>query len=112
MAKPAFRLSKNSSKNNEQVVLIEYDEEKLQKYKPLPGLCCLNGDATDDQNLLAAGIDHAAGIIICLPSDKDTLYVTMTARILNKRIRIISRMVGSQAGTEAEKGRSQRCGFT
>ena len=80
-------------KNCKQVVLIEKDEEPIQRCTALiPGLLYLKEDATDDDNLTAAGIRQATGIIITLPSDKDNLYVTMTARMLNEGIRIISRM--------------------
>ena len=79
-------------KNNEAVVLIETDAERIERCKSICDLLFIRGDATDDENLIAAGIDRAAGIVITLPSDKDTLYVTMTARMLNKEIRIISRV--------------------
>ena len=81
------------AKNKEPFVLIEQNEENIQRCKSVTELLYVEGDATDDENLLAAGIEKAAGIIITLPSDKDSLYVTMTARMLNKKIRIISRMV-------------------
>jgi len=80
-------------KNKEKVVLIEHLEDNIEKCGHIEGLLYIKGDATDDHNLITAGIDKAAGIVICLPSDKDTLYVTMTARMLNGNIRIISRMV-------------------
>jgi voltage-gated potassium channel len=79
-------------KNNEVAVLIEEDTERIERCKEICDLLYIKGDATDDENLIAAGIDRAAGIVISLPSDKDTLYVTMTARMLNQKIRIISRM--------------------
>ena len=81
------------AKNKEPFVLIEQNEENIERCKSVADLLYVEGDATDDENLVAAGIENAAGIIITLPSDKDTLYVTMTARMLNKKIRIISRMV-------------------
>ena len=82
------------TKNKESVVLIEQDEGNIERCKgPTNELLFIKGDATDDQNLIAAGIERAAGIIISLPSDKDTLYVTMTARMLNKNLRIISKAV-------------------
>ncbi len=80
-------------KNCKQVVLIEKEDEPIQRCISLvPGLLYLKEDATEDDNLTAAGIRQAAGIIIALPSDKDNLYVTMTARMLNEGIRIIPRM--------------------
>ena len=83
-------------KNKEHAVLIEHDEENIERAKVRvleENLLYIKGDATDDQNLVAAGIERAAGIIISLPSDKDTLYVTMSARMLNRKIRIISKVV-------------------
>jgi voltage-gated potassium channel len=79
-------------KNNETAVLIEEDTERIQRCQAICDLLFIQGDATDDENLIAAGIERAKGIIITLPSDKDTLYVTMTARMLNHKMRIISRM--------------------
>jgi voltage-gated potassium channel len=79
-------------KNKETVVLIETDGERIERCRSLGDLLYIRGDATDDENLVAAGIDRARGIIITLPSDKDTLYATMTARMLNRSIRIISRV--------------------
>lgn len=79
-------------KNNEEAVLIDFDSQSAACHQFKDSILYIGGDATDDQNLMAAGIDHATGIIISLPSDKDNLYVTMTARMLNPKIRIISRM--------------------
>jgi voltage-gated potassium channel len=79
-------------KNNDIAVLIEEDMERIERCRSICDLLFIHGDATDDENLMAAGIERAKGIIITLPSDKDTLYVTMTARMLNHNMRIISRM--------------------
>ena len=69
------------------------EQENIDRCLAVDVVPYIKGDATDDENLIAAGIKHAAGIAIALPSDKDNLYITMTARILNKDIRIISRMI-------------------
>jgi voltage-gated potassium channel len=82
--------------NNETAVLIETAAERIERCKAICELLYIQGDATEDGNLMAAGIESAAGIVISLPSDKDTLYVTMTARMLNHGIRIISRMSNPQ----------------
>lgn len=78
------------------VVMIEQDTVVIERCRQVKGLYYVQGDATDDKNLIAAGIDRAAGITICLPSDNDNLYITMTARMLNPTARIISRMTNSQ----------------
>lgn len=79
-------------KNRESVVLIELEKEQIEKCEAIEGLLYIEGDATEDGNLIDAGIEKAAGIIISLPSDKDNLYVTMTARMLNRNLRIISKL--------------------
>ena len=78
--------------NREAVVLIEQDQAHIDLVRDICDIPYIEGDATEDQNLIAAGIETAAGIVVCLPSDKDCLYVTMTARMLNRKLRIISRM--------------------
>ena len=80
-------------KNKEPVVLVEQEQENIDRCKTSENLLYIQGDATDDENLVAAGIENASGIISALPTDKDNLYITMTARMLNKRIRIVSRMI-------------------
>jgi voltage-gated potassium channel len=80
-------------KNREPVVLVEKDEEIIERCKEIGDLLYIKGDAADDANLAAAGIDKAAGIIVTLSSDKDNLFTTMSARMLNSRVRIISRVI-------------------
>jgi len=80
--------------NRENVVLVAPDEGNIERCcASIENLLYVKGDATDDKNLIAAGIEQASGILITLPSDKDSLYITMTARMLNRYIRIISRMI-------------------
>jgi len=91
-------------KNKEQVVLVESAQENIDR-------CCnfveellyVKGDATEDQHLIEAGIARAKGVAICLPNDKDNLYITMTARMLNRNIRIISRMVNAKLKAKLKK---------
>lgn len=80
-------------KNKEKVVLIEQQEDAIQKCGSDGRLLYIKGDATEDEHLIEAGIERASGVVICLPSDKDNLYVTMTARMMNKNLRIVSRML-------------------
>jgi voltage-gated potassium channel len=78
------------------VVLVDNDNRVIDQARQVKGLYHVHGDATDDKNLIAAGIERATGITICLPSDNDNLYITMTARMLNAKARIISRMTNSR----------------
>ena len=55
------------------------------------GQIFLHGDAADEEMLRAAEINRAKAIIITLPNDADNVFITLSARELNKDIRIISR---------------------
>lgn len=91
------------SKNRERFVLIEKNQKKIDAFDTGNGLLFINGDATEDRILISAGIKKAAGIVISLPSDKDNLYITMTARMLKNDIRIISRMTDPQLEEKFKK---------
>jgi voltage-gated potassium channel len=78
-------------KNRESVVMIESDQGSIDRCLTfVEDLLYIQGDATEDENLLTAGIENAHGVAICLPSDKDNLYITMASRMLNSKVRIIS----------------------
>lgn len=58
----------------------------------------LQGDATQDGVLKQAGIERASGLISVLSSDANNLYVVLSARGLNPKLRIIAR--ASEEGAE------------
>jgi voltage-gated potassium channel len=51
----------------------------------------IQGDAKRHDVLLQAGLDRARGICIVIDNDADNLYITVTARSLNPKIKIITR---------------------
>ena len=93
------------AKNREAVVLIDHDSENIERCKAIApaNLLYVQGSATDDENLFVAGIEHAAGIIITLPADNDNLYITMSARMHNRKIRIITRMIDQKLEPKLKK---------
>lgn len=51
----------------------------------------VKGDSTDDQVLMRANITKATSLITALPKDADNLFVVLSARELNPKLKIISR---------------------
>jgi len=51
----------------------------------------VKGDATDDFVLVKSGIKDATSLITALPKDADNLFVVLSARELNPKLKIISR---------------------
>ena len=75
-------------------VVIEEDNkiyEELQNR--FIDIICIQGDATHDEILVEAGIDKAKAIAAVLPFDKDNLFLTITAKQLNPKVRIISKIM-------------------
>lgn len=63
------------------------------------------GDATEEEVLLAAGIEKAKGFVSVLDSDAANVYAVLTARELNQDLEIIAR-----AGEEAAAKKLLRAG--
>lgn len=51
----------------------------------------IRGDSTDDQVLIKANIQKAHSLITALPNDADNLFVVLSAREMNPKLKIISR---------------------
>ena len=75
---------------NQLSVLIESDEKIIEEIEGL-GYNYVKGNATDDKTLEKANIKDASYLITTLPSDADNLYVVLSARQMNKNLKIISR---------------------
>lgn len=78
-------------KTRRKVVVVEKDREKVLELLE-KGILAVEGDAADDSVLKAAGIDTAAGLVASLPEDKDNLFVVITARGLNSKVRIVAKI--------------------
>lgn len=78
------------ARSGQDFVIIEGDEAIADRLLT-QGHMVLMGDATNDDVLKAAGIERARGIVCAVSSDPDNLYITLTARDLNKEARIVAR---------------------
>lgn len=56
-----------------------------------PELVWQTGDATDDEELINAGIERAHGVFAVTNDDAKNMMITFTARQLNPKIRIVAR---------------------
>lgn len=55
------------------------------------GYLFVQGDASEDEVLVSAGIQRARGLIVTTNSDATNIYVVLSARILNPTLFIVSR---------------------
>ena len=73
------------------MVVIEADELVVQALRDYENLPIIRGDATDDDILREAGIERAMGLVAGLPTDKDNLYLTITAKQINPNLRVVAK---------------------
>lgn len=77
-------------KAGQEFVVIESEEDRVDELRN-DSCIFLEGDATQDELLIEAGIKRARAIVITFGEDASNVYAVLTARQLNPSIRIISR---------------------
>ena len=74
------------------LVLVEKNLAHLaDRFKGSSTVLMLEGDPTSDEVLQEAGILRAKGLFAALGTDKDNLFVVLSARGLNPQLRIVAR---------------------
>src|SRR5262245_30978430 len=82
--------------NDDLFLVIEKDPQKVAELMDVH-VPVLVRDATLEEILHEAGVDHARGLAACLPNDADNVYVVLTARDLNPKLHIVARAAEEQA---------------
>lgn len=92
--KTGKRVMEELLEKNHRVVLIESMPERNERLKEVfhQNLIHIDGDATHDEVLVHAGIDRAKMLISVLNTDAENLFVTLSAKDLNKNIKVIARV--------------------
>lgn len=70
-------------------VIIDHNEAKAARYSE--DWLVLVGDATKEQTLREARIERARGLVAATTTDATNLYIILTARGLNPKLKIIAR---------------------
>jgi voltage-gated potassium channel len=76
-------------RNKVSYVIVDNNFEKMQKLDP--GWLVFNGDATQETALRAVNIVQASGLVAAATTDAINLYIVLTARTLNPKLKIIAR---------------------
>ncbi|UCC99577.1 MAG: potassium channel protein [Phycisphaerales bacterium] len=82
--------------SNMDIVVIERDEVRVSKLHE-QNILHIAGEATEEENLIRAGIERARGLVAALKTDSDNVYVTLSARQLNRELFILARAGEEQA---------------
>ena len=88
-------------------VVIDRNPESLQRAISA-GVPWLEGDATDEELLLKAGIERARGLIACVDSDAENVFITLTARELRPDLTVVARASASEAEPKLRRAGAER----
>lgn len=73
------------------VDILEHELKEIADKYPSGPYSYLVGDATDDDVIAQMNLPAARGLIAALASDKDNLYLTVSARQASTKLRIVAR---------------------
>ncbi|HUR16171.1 MAG TPA: potassium channel family protein, partial [Candidatus Limnocylindrales bacterium] len=76
--------------SNLDFVVVDINPQSLEQASD-EKMLVVEGDATHDDVLLRAGVERAGGLITTTDSDANNVYVTLSARALNKALFIVAR---------------------
>lgn len=73
-------------------VIVDASRERIQRVKDsFPDIPYVEGDPTDNDILLKAGLERASGVFAVDEDDSHNLVISLTARQLNPNLRIVAR---------------------
>ncbi len=73
-------------------VVVELDPVKCAELHE-DGILHVQGDASEDDRLREAGVERALGLVAVAPRDADNIFITLSARALNKSLFIVARSI-------------------
>lgn len=80
-------------------IVLDRVEKRIAEAREL-GYLCIQGEATDEAVLVAAGVGRARILATVLPDDAANVFITLSARSLNPQLQIIAR--GEMPTTEGK----------
>ncbi|HEX4750282.1 MAG TPA: NAD-binding protein [Bryobacteraceae bacterium] len=94
------RVGRNASyelqRANVPFVVVDKREERVSRAMEA-GMLAVIADATNDDDLRAAGVLTARGLIAALPSDAENLFIILSAKALNSDLLVVTRASEEQA---------------
>src|SRR5262249_54398116 len=77
-------------------VVLDFREDAVAAAKVHNDLL-IEGDASEDADLLRAGLERARGLVVASDNDADNLYITLSARSIRPQLQIVARASDADA---------------
>jgi voltage-gated potassium channel len=84
------RVAEEFQLSDEPYVVLDFRDDSVNAAKA-HGELLIEGNATEDEDLRRAGIEHAKGLVAASDSDADNLYIALSARSVRPDIQIVAR---------------------
>lgn len=96
------QVAKEFLRAREKFVIVDSNPESIARARD-DGHLHIEGDAADDEALHRAGITHAKGLVACVDTDADNVFVTLSARVIAPHLWIVSRGNTEESHNKLEK---------
>jgi voltage-gated potassium channel len=100
-------VARHFASQNASFVVIDNDPASLVRAEG-DGFLVVEGDATNDEALQAAGIKKARGVVAAVGSDAGNIYVTLSARVLNPSLLIVARASSDDTASKLKRAGADR----
>ena len=84
------QVAKEFQRSGREFIIIDSNPDSISHCRE-HGYPHVQGDAAEDDVLNQARLSHAEGLVACVDSDADNVFVTLSARVLAPDITIVSR---------------------
>jgi voltage-gated potassium channel len=101
------KICQELEENKSKFVVIEKDPSEIENLRTRDYLF-VEGDATDDDILMQAGIKKARGMVAVLPTEAENVFTTLSSRALNSKIFIVARAVEEETESKLLKAGASR----
>ena len=92
-------IAENLARRNTPFAVIEANAETVET-GVREGFLCLQGDATEEDQLTRAGIERASGLLTTLDTDAANLYVTLSAKQMNPGAKVVALALNERAASK------------
>lgn len=84
------QVAKEFQRSGKEFIIVDSNPESIAHCRE-HGYLYVEGDAAEDDVLNQARLTHATGLVACVDSDADNVFVTLSARVLAPDVTIVSR---------------------
>ena len=88
-------------------VVVDFHEESLAVARERNDYF-IEGDGTDEENLEAAGLPRARGLVASSDSDADNVYITLSARAVRPELLVVARASNAEAAKKLRIAGAER----